>query len=213
MKIEEINKLSVGDKVVLTKSSYAGSVGDVVTVKATDKGTSMVLLVCNDRIETSYWVDNEDVAPYGERLFSLVDILSNIEELEGKVLSSPDYLRNFTVKSRVLCYADNYERAVLGDRLINTVFGEVVQVVKEEPKFQYTLNEVYLNQLGVKSVYSSFNYLNASTNHLGNEHLEALTPSETSTYKTWFTDKEFDELEDADNIKHLFSKVNKQGEN
>lgn len=212
---EKVLMLRIGDRVLFAGRGGKFPSGTIVTVRRIDfRETTPYSLLCGGigltGAYTYDWLHNEDLEVVRENEYNLIEILNDLHGLSGKIFSSPNYGRQFTVRNGVLCYADNFELTILDEKLTQSKFTVVTE---SEPKFQYTLNKVYLNQLGVKPVWSTHVFLNAHVNKLGNLELTVDTSNDNHpAYQTWFTDKEFEELEDVDNIKHLFNKVVRQEE-
>lgn len=207
----EERKFKVGDKVRITSNEETyfkvGDIADVITVD--DETCTFQYKVSNDC--RSDWLMESQIKLASEpdtyTGLELVTMLANGELREGDKFKCDTYVWQADVevsKSR-----ENLEFIYQNGISVNWNNSMLTshKWVKVEEKFQYTLNQVYLDQLGVKPNYEVEQYLNVTTNRLGNIEISADCGLEQAGCQTWFTDEEFEQLEDPNKVKHLFEKV------
>lgn len=207
----EERKFKVGDKVVLTTTECTFfEVGDFAEVVRVDNGSSVFSYEVSNP-ENSDWVTESQIKlasdPETFTGLELVTMLANGGLREGDKFKCDTYVWQAEVevsKSREnleFIYQNGISVNWNNSMLTSHKWEKVVE------KFQYKLNPVYLDQLGVKPSYEDEQYLNVATNCLGNIEILADCGFETVDCQTWFTDEEFENLEDPDKVKHLFEKV------
>lgn len=207
----EERKFKVGDKVVLTTTECTlFEVGDFAEVIQVDNdSTDLQYEVSNP--ENSDWVKESQIKlasdPETFTGLELVTMLANGELREGDKFKCDTYVWQAEVevsKSR-----ENLEFIYQNGISVNWNNSMLTshKWVKVAEKFQYKLNLSTLGQLGLKPNYEVEQYLNVTTNRLGNIEISADGRLEQVGCKTWFTDEEFEQLEDPDKVKHLFEKV------
>lgn len=204
-------KFKVGDKVVLTTTECTlFEVGDFAEVIQVDNdSTDLQYEVSNP--ENSDWVTESQIKlasdPETFTGLELVTMLANGELREGDKFKCDTYVWQAEVevsKSR-----ENLEFIYQNGISVNWNNSMLTshKWVKVAEKFQYKLNLSTLDQLGVKPNHEVEQYLNVTTNRLGNIGISADCGLEQEGCQTWFTDEEFEQLEDPDKVKHLFEKV------
>lgn len=207
----EERKFKVGDKVVLTTTECTlFEVGDFAEVIQVDNdSTDLQYEVSNP--ENSDWVTESQIKlasdPETFTGLELVTMLANGELREGDKFKCDTYVWQAEVevsKSR-----ENLEFIYQNGISVNWNNSMLTshKWVKVAEKFQYKLNLSTLGQLGLKPNYEVEQYLNVTTNRLGNIEISADGRLEQVGCQTWFTDEEFEQLEDPDKVKHLFEKV------
>lgn len=207
----EERKFKVGDKVVLTTTECTlFEVGDFAEVVRVDNdSTDLQYEVSNP--ENSDWVKESQIKlasdPETFTGLELVTMLANGELREGDKFKCDTYVWQAEVgvsKSR-----ENLEFIYQNGISVNWNNSMLTshKWVKVAEKFQYKLNLSTLDQLGLKPNYEVEQYLNVTTNRLGNIEISADCRLEQVGCQTWFTDEEFEQLEDPDKVKHLFEKV------
>lgn len=207
----EERKFKVGDKVVLTTTECTlFEVGDFAEVIQVDNdSTDLPYEVSNP--ENSDWVKESQIKlasdPETFTGLELVTMLANGELREGDKFKCDTYVWQAEVE--VSKSSDNLEFIYQNGISINWNNSMLTshKWVKVAEKFQYKLNLSTLGQLGLKPNYEVEQYLNVTTNRLGNIEISADGRLEQVGCKTWFTDEEFEQLEDPDKVKHLFEKV------
>lgn len=207
----EERKFKVGDKVVLTTTECTlFEVGDFAEVIQVDNdSTDLPYEVSNP--ENSDWVKESQIKlasdPETFTGLELVTMLANGGLREGDKFKCDTYVWQAEVevsKSR-----ENLEFIYQNGISVNWNNSMLTshKWVKVAEKFQYKLNLSTLGQLGLKPNYEVEQYLNVTTNRLGNIEISADGRLEQVGCQTWFTDEEFEQLEDPDKVKHLFEKV------
>lgn len=207
----EERKFKVGDKVVLTTTECTlFEVGDFAEVIQVDNdSTDLPYEVSNP--ENSDWVKESQIKlasdPETFTGLELVTMLANGELREGDKFKCDTYVWQAEVE--VSKSSDNLEFIYQNGISINWNNSMLTshKWVKVAEKFQYKLNLSTLGQLGLKPNYEVEQYLNVTTNRLGNIEISADRRLEQVGCQTWFTDEEFEQLEDPDKVKHLFEKV------
>lgn len=207
----EERKFKVGDKVVLTTTECTlFEVGDFAEVIQVDNdSTDLQYEVSNP--ENSDWVTESQIKlasdPETFTGLELVTMLANGELREGDKFKCDTYVWQAEVE--VSKSSDNLEFIYQNGISINWNNSMLTshKWVKVAEKFQYKLNLSTLGQLGLKPNYEVEQYLNVTTNRLGNIEISADGRLEQVGCQTWFTDEEFEQLEDPDKVKHLFEKV------
>lgn len=207
----EERKFKVGDKVVLTTTECTlFEVGDFAEVIQVDNdSTDLQYEVSNP--ENSDWVKESQIKlasdPETFTGLELVTMLANGELREGDKFKCDTYVWQAAVE--VSKSSENLEFIYQNGISINWNNSMLTshKWVKVAEKFQYKLNLSTLGQLGLKPNYEVEQYLNVTTNRLGNIEISADGRLEQVGCQTWFTDEEFEQLEDPDKVKHLFEKV------
>lgn len=207
----EERKFKVGDKVVLTTTECTlFEVGDFAEVVRVDNGSSVFSYEVSNP-ENSDWVKESQIKlasdPETFTGLELVTMLANGELKEDDKFKCDTYVWQADVevsKSR-----ENLEFIYQNGISVNWNNSMLTshKWVKVAEKFQYKLNLSTLGQLGLKPNYEVEQYLNVTTNRLGNIEISADGRLEQVGCQTWFTDEEFEQLEDPDKVKHLFEKV------
>lgn len=207
----EERKFKVGDKVVLTTTECTlFEVGDFAEVVRVDNGSSVFSYEVSNP-ENSDWVKESQIKlasdPETFTGLELVTMLANGELKEDDKFKCDTYVWQADVevsKSR-----ENLEFIYQNGISVNWNNSMLTshKWVKVAEKFQYKLNLSTLGQLGLKPNYEVEQYLNVTTNRLGNIEISADYRLEQVGCQTWFTDEEFEQLEDPDKVKHLFEKV------
>ncbi|QXP45187.1 hypothetical protein cd3_061 [Carnobacterium phage cd3] len=207
----EERKFKVGDKVrVIINEATGFKVGDVAEVICVDNAPCAFPYEVSNT-EKSDWLMESQIKlasePETYTGLELVTMLANGELKNGDKFkrASEDWKADVRVSKSngdLSLGFLNGRKVDWDSSMLNASGWE-----KVVEKFQYKLNPAYLDQLGVKPKFGGWQYLNMVTNQLGGIELLVGSGIETGSYQTWFTDEEFEQLEDPNKVKHLFSKV------
>lgn len=213
----EERKFKVGDKVVITSNECTWfKVGDIAEVIKVDNEPCVFPYEVSNHSNSDWLMESQIKLASEPETYTgleLVTMLANGELKEGDKFKRANgvWQANVEVSNALgdlnIIYS-NGENVTWNNYMLTAHNWE-----KVVEKFQYKLNPVYLDQLGVKPKFGGWQYLNVVTNNLGDIEILVDGGFEAGSYQTWFTDEEFENLEDPNKVKHLFSKVIETEEN